>query len=490
MARSRTGCGTRLAAGARPQSLPVWAAAASGIALFVTAGLVAAWGHLMSHVCRTALPRPPEEWSGRGRWAGALARADADPAAARRVFLPDPACPNFLVVTSDSGGVGHRMGAIAFGVAAAEAAGAAVVLDDDLWEAPRGEGESLTFLRTLLSLDAFLSARELGIDLTRDADVDKGLVPTPSSWRADFRSPTFSSRWGRLTAAPPATAQAAARLARSACHSIQRVRTGSGAGCSFPDSGDSGWCFEAFHGGYEAARPVLRALFARSEYARRPLMRFLAGARDGRSRDGRIAIRGNEAQAGVDGVRPSFFTVAWHVRNGDVRLASGGGARFRRLVDAVTSVLSRAAFSFPVRHYVVTEKALHRDDPDFGVFFPLLEDTAPGGGGGGDAGSDGVLWDMAPDEAFIHLAGADLLIHTGSSFAVAAAAVADPSQAFVYSPPKESRRTGQDWATDDAYKVYRLEGCVAAAPDGSINEAGLDTLLTRVRERAKAVGLA
>jgi hypothetical protein len=456
--------------------------------------------------CRppSILPAAPSEWKGPARWTGALARSDAADAAvvSPRVFSPDPACPNLFVITSDPGGVGHRMGALAFGIAAAEAAGAAVVLDDALWEAERQQGGGLGYLRTLLGLDMFLSARELGLGLAREGDGDNKraqdppqsakslrstlLMPKSSSavpsWRDDFTAPSFVTRWGSLLSAPPSTLEAAAHAARSTCGAVFRVRSGSGGACTFPDSGDTGWCFQAFHGGFQAARAVLRTLYARTEYSRRPLTRF-----------------GVEAAGGGDASplrrRPPYLVVAWHIRNGDITLTDGGRERFRRLAAAV-SIGVEACNAVEVRHFILCERPIQRDDPVFSDLFSLpglARSSENDRISGGASTPPSVLWDMEPDESFAYLAGADVLVHTGSSFAVAAATVADPTQVFVYSPPKETaswaKEAGGRLEDDDSYKVYRLEGSTPAQADGTVLDRDMASFKAQVRARANRVGI-
>jgi hypothetical protein len=470
---------------------------------------------LLATYCRPPfiLPTAPSEWKGPARWTGALARSDAADAAvvSPRVFSPDPACPNLFVITSDPGGVGHRMGALAFGIAAAEAAGAAVVLDDALWEAERQQGGGLGYLRTLLGLDMFLSARELGLGLAREGDGGSNISQDPSpavesgvsaqtakslrstlltpksssavpSWREDFTAPSFVTRWGSLLSAPPSTLEAAAHAARSACGAVFRVRSGSGGACTFPDSGDTGWCFQAFHGGFQAARAVLRTLYARTEYSRRPLTRF-----------------GVEAAGGGDASplrRPPYLVVAWHIRNGDITLTDGGRERFRRLTAAV-SIGVGACNAAEVRHFILCERPIQRDDPVFADLFSLpglARSSENDRISGGASTPPFVLWDMEPDESFAYLAGADVLVHTGSSFAVAAATVADPTQVFVYSPPKETaswaKEAGGRLEDDDSYKVYRLEGNIPAQADGTMRDTDMASFKARVRARAKGVGIA
>jgi hypothetical protein len=56
------------------------------------------------------------------------------------------------------------------------------------------------------------------------------------------------------------------------------------------------------------------------------------------------------------------------------------------------------------------------------------------------------------EDVFMRLATPDILVHTGSSFASAAAAVATSSQIYLYSEPKEGG------IASPAYRVYFLEG--------------------------------
>ena len=90
-----------------------------------------------------------------------VASPSPPPATTARLFPPLPRCPNFLIVTSETGGVGHRMGAIAFALALAANSSAALVLDDALW-AERRYGDSFDALRPLFSLHRFYAASELG----------------------------------------------------------------------------------------------------------------------------------------------------------------------------------------------------------------------------------------------------------------------------------------------------------------------------------------
>jgi hypothetical protein len=177
-----------------------------------------------------------------------------------------------------------------------------------------------------------------------------------------------------------------------------------------------------------------------------------------------------------------------------ITLTDGGRERFRRLAAAV-SIGIGACNAAEVRHFILCERPIQRDDPVFAELFSLpgLARSENDRISEGGSTPPSVLWDMGPDESFAYLAGADVLMHTGSSFAVAAATVADPTQVFVYSPPKETtswaKEAGGRLEDDDSYKVYRLEGSTPAQADGTVLDRDMASFKARVSARTNGVGI-
>ena len=337
--------------------------------------------------------------------------AAAPPPAPPRLFPPLPRCPNFLIVTSEAGGVGHRMSSIAFALALAANSSAALVLDDALW-AERRYGDSFDALRPLFSLHRFYAASELGFRFDkRNQDCTA----------YSFSAAAYDTPWGAARAAPFARAELALRGAAAGCGAVSLLPTGHKA-CTV--DGRAEYCIQALGAGapFARARPLLQQLFAQSPFARAPLPHF-----DGAPQ------------------QPREVVVAWHFRNGDITV--GALASLRRTLDSVLALLTQR----PARHLVVSQDHILRSDPLYGFIY-----SVPGF-------SFQQLSGLHFTSAFAHMAAADVLVHTGSSFAVTAAAAAADGQVFFFSSPHESRRLG-----DAGYTSYLLPHAVPLQLDGGL----------------------
>lgn len=354
------------------------------------------------------------------------------------LFPPNPQCPNFLIVTSDAAGVGHRLGAIALAIALAGDTGAALVLDEELWTAPRsGPGiapeEDFGAFRDMFALaEHFLTARELGFVFSQQDSMGT---------RHSFGAAAFATPWGQVTPVDLPRVEATLAAVRRACGLVAALPTGHGA-CTDPDAPEAPtYCLNVVQGGFERAAPVLRALYARSALALQPVPEYAALA-------------------------PGTLAVAWHLRKGDIVLPRQ--APLAALIAQVQALTAHLA----VQHFVVVERAIGPHDPDFGFLFALR--------GFAFRAIQGAHF----SRAFAALAAADVLVHTGSSFALAAAAAADASQVFLMMLPKEAAEVG-----DRAYGVYRLGKGLAVQRNGSLLPAEAGELGRRAEARLGQRGL-
>jgi hypothetical protein len=210
--------------------------------------------------------------------------------------------------------------------------------------------------------------------------------------------------------------------ARGAACGVRWVNT-QGTSCE-----DQRWCFEAYHGAYDRSVSALKRL---------------AGERVGRA------------------VRPKgTLRVLWHLRSGD------NMARLRN-VSALHAV--REAIDADTRGPVATDHQLITAEPEQLLrAYPWLVTPWPGGLG------------LALDEQFLlgedvlatvrALAGAPVLVSTGSSFALAAAALAPVGrQVHLMFPPKE-------------LGMHTFHGLPTHSRDGLLRRA--DALHTRDLQRS------
>jgi len=326
---------------------------------------------------------------------------------------PRAACPNVFVLNTDAGGVGHRVWALAMGVALAQRAGAALAIDEDnfldvpRWNRPTTE--LYPFLSELLQLPAFITVRQL----TRL----QGAVPRGSS---------FPSPWGDLRFVDVPSVEASVAAAGSGCGQIMPLGTG-GMYCR-DAAGQQAWCFIA--GAFNEARPLMSALFTRSAYASRPLALF--------DLDGASSERGGGAAAPL---------VAWHVRNDDIKLHANDLAYWSALAAAVVAHVGPGA-----RHHLFCELPVPADGP-FGFLLRL-----PGVAFRVHAGTP-------VDVALFHLVRAAVLVHSGSSFSLTAGLLAPPAELVQLAPlPKEGAVAAATYAMDDTVPV-EIDGSLT--PDAS-----------------------
>jgi hypothetical protein len=333
------------------------------------------------------------------------------------LFPPRKECPNFLIVTSDAAGVGHRLGSIALAIALAGDSGAALVLDNALWLAPRS-GPNIApedfeaFGDMFMLPEHFLTAQELGFTFNQQ----DALGTEHNFWASSFATP-----WGQVRPAVFPRVEATLEAVRRSCGLVSVLPTGHGA-CESPDvPGEPTYCLSVVQGGFERAASVIRALYARSALAVEPVPQFSA-------------------------LPPGTLAIAWHIRNGDIVLAHQSAA-----LSALIAQVLILTVHLPVQHFVVSEHPIAPTSLDFGFLFKL-----PGF-------SFHLIHGLHFSRAFAVLAAADVLVHTGSSFALAAAAAADASQVFLMMLPKEAAQLG-----DRAYNVYRLSKGLPVQRNGSL----------------------
>jgi hypothetical protein len=158
--------------------------------------------------------------------------------------------------------------------------------------------------------------------------------------------------------------------------------------------------------------------------------------------------------------------VAWHVRNGDVTLHDDA-AYWAKTVSALLAAFSHCNVS--ARHYIFTEKPILAGGP-----FSFLLNMSNF--------SFQLLSGEPVDSTFRHLAAADMLVHSGSSFTYVAGMVAHSNQISVFAPPKESQVIG-----GTAYEFYHLDGSIPLQTDGSISAGHAATLEERLQAWQSAV---
>jgi hypothetical protein len=326
-----------------------------------------------------------------------------------KVFLPDPACPNFLIVTSEPGGLGHRAGAIAIALSLAAETGASIVLDDGLWHDAR-YNQSLGYIYNLLGLNSFLSTRDLGFVFSKG----------PSAHTYKFSEESYLTPWGRVYPTYFNFVEQAIDAVKNACFTVTLIPTGHSA-CS--RLGSPHYCFEIVPRFFDRSRSILSALYARSQNHHKNIF-------------------------------PHFnkdeFVVAWHIRYGDIIIRPDIFA-WKILINDVQKCTS----SIKTKHLIFSETPITPEDAIFGFLYKIQDFSFT------------VLDKMSSELTFKYLVAADMLIHTGSSFASAAGAVADISQVFLYSRPKETAVLH-----DDYYNAYYLNGCVPVQTNGSILDIG------------------
>lgn len=329
-------------------------------------------------------------------------------------FRPNLACPKLFVVSTEAGGLGHRVSALAAGVTLALRARAALVVDDSAFlDAPRLRStENYPFLAELFQTSSFLSLHEF--------ERFRGAAHTTSN---------FTTPWGSLKFVDTPSVDESVDLATRtySCGAIFPLRVGWEA-CRTPDGGRLDYCF--IPGAYSEARPVLSALFQRSVYAKTYLHLYAD-----------------------EEVTRAFTTrkpvIAWHVRNDDLQLHAGERDYWAHLTTAVTTLVGRGA-----AHHLFCQNSITPDGP-FGFLLTL------------DVGFR-VHAGTPIDVAFVHLARATVLVHSGSSFSLAAGLLAPSSQLVQLAPPPKEFIWGRDKG-EAAVAAYALDGTVNVEPDGRLS---------------------
>lgn len=337
-------------------------------------------------------------------------------------FAPLQTCPNFFLVETEEGGIGHRASALAVAIDFAVRTQSAILLDDAFFR--DGVPDRVyPNLRALLNLDAFLFSRG-----------DLALAAAPSS--RDTTQAVNTTTWGQLSVGPAdSTVQRAVRAARSGCHQILRMPSGMSS-CELVGREGKQYCMlSGLTGPLQRARPIMRSVYLAGRSARLPLQLFQA-------------------------IEERQLKVAWHVRNGDVALHDDA-AYWTKTVSALVAAFSHCNIS--AKHYIFAEKPILPDGP-FSFLFNMSH----------------FAFQLMPgepaDSTFRHLAAADMLVHSGSSFTYVAGMVASANQISVFAPPKESQVIG-----DTAYEFYHLDGSIPLQTDGSISAGHAATLERRLQ---------
>jgi hypothetical protein len=318
------------------------------------------------------------------------------------------------------------MGAIAISIALAAESRAAIVLDDGLWLDTR-YNESHLHIHSLLSLSEFLSAKELGF----------AFVKGPGSHTYSFSQEVYHTPWGNVIPAHFTSVEEALNSVRTSCFTVTLFPTGH---CACSKSGSPAYCFEMVPRFFDRARNILGALYARSA-AYDANLEYYASGKQNRE-----------------------LVVAWHVRYGDITLYPDRAA-WVQLVNSVQLCTSHVK----TQDFFFSERPISQEDSIFGFLFEI----------------EGFKFTYVPGlsaaDTFKYLSAADMLVHTGSSFVSAAGSVADSSQVFVYSRPKETA------ALNDAYYwAYFQNENIPAQLNGTFHDDDLARCRLRVTNRLKA----
>jgi hypothetical protein len=294
-------------------------------------------------------------------------------------FVPNSSCPNFFMVLSEAGGIGHRINAIITAIHTSRKTNAAVALDDSIWAEERWtekERSSLMYIRRLFDFRLFFSSSDLGVQ-TRNRELVLGTVQT---------------KWGIFSVRHSNDIDHAANLANSDCNQIIELRSGY-MRCVDRISGNLTYCvMDAFNSGaWESSRKIFRMLYERGQMFHSPLDLFHA----------------DDDQT---------IVVAWHVRNGDINL-NVNPTFWNNLIRTIKD----STISMTIEHYVICEKDL-RGGP-FAFLYDIFQFS--------------LLVDLPPDVSIHYMANSDILVSTGSSFSILAALLASPDQIHFFSEPKE-----------------------------------------------------
>lgn len=335
------------------------------------------------------------------------------------------------MLTSEHGGIGHRMSAVAMGIAAALEVDASIVLDDALSSMSRHQDRvSYPYLRRLFNLYSLPTTTEVGFDTAKP---EAGM-------------PAYDGGTGHLAYVPSRHVMEATVLARmgdasgttrGAAGLVFILPTGHDRAC-LNDNQQLDYCVKAgMPGAYQAVRPLLASAFAAGEYGvRMPLPHYAT-----------------THQAGA-------LVVAWYVRNDDIQLHAGQTSYWQTLVATVAHALQ----GMRADHYIISQRVIAEEDEAFGVLHRL----------------EGWRWTglhgLSVSDAIRYMAAADILVHSGSSFSLAAGLVAREGQIALFPMPKESTA-----AWDAPWRTYWLEGSIEVAQDGSLRDKEKAELHDRAR---------
>ena len=196
---------------------------------------------------------------------------------------------------------------------------------------------------------------------------------------------------------------------RHQCNIIVSAEIGNHTSCRTSFLRKPKYCFDFWPGAYERARRYLKPTYPAPDPS--SLIHFDAARR-------RRAL-----------------SVAWHVRCGDIVVDRGPGY-FAGILALI------ASSGVDHQHYVFWQGC--------NATFSYLRQVLP----------SAVIVDADADAAFRHMRGADVLVHSGSSFASSAALAAPAPQLYFQSPPKETRWGG------DSKVTYALRAAVNVGADG------------------------
>lgn len=356
-------------------------------------------------------------------------------------FAAESCCRRAIVASTDTGGVGHRILAFALALDLANRTNAALVLDSSFFM-PGFADRVYPYLRLLMSLDRFVTLLELREE-------------------SNGAARSFATPWGSLQFRETETLEDAARDLTSTCGSMVTAKAGSGNSCRDSATGVKDWCMSiGVPGALQRARSTLRSLYLYGPAPRIGLPFFTA------SRD------------------CSRLRVAWHIRHGDISLLQSE-AYWQRLHAAVDSALRSSALQLqPSSGSKRTAGHDHDDDEDAGVDHYIFSERPIEAEGGPFA----FLYRLPgfrftnvhggeAEQILMHLAAADVLVQSGSSLPVVAAALADPdAQVSLFAAPKESKQP-----RDGPYRMLLLDGQLEIGPDGSLTPEDIQSLALRVK---------
>ena len=326
---------------------------------------------------------------------------------------------------------GHSFAALLFGIDAALRTNATLLLDDDFWDGLRGRGES-----PRASASASVSAKPSAVTVaTTSAAGIMSAASREERWPWRVLSFNRSSQAGALglggltrvgfgeEGAPDVSPATLAREARQLMNARGRAALQQldklarlGLGLSFDRCVRERQCRHHYHvhtamrscaGGYYCHAHLPGAWHRATSSAT-----FRRALEDGMKRTGWLHAhaRSNDGSGGRD--RP--ISIVWHLRTGDAVTAVKEGSLL-----ALNHTVSR---QLPHRRAVHT--VLTADEAQLRVGWPALS-----------------AFCRAPSsvEADVALmAGADVLVTGGSSFGMAAAAIAPIGQLHLFLPPKEA----------------------------------------------------